>query len=52
MINVLDLSEKYTDQWIVLDRSQKIVDAGPDLQVLWRKHGRARFTYYFASPVR
>jgi hypothetical protein len=49
MINVLDISEKYTDQWVVLDHSQRVVDAGPDLKALWRKHGRARLTFYYAS---
>lgn len=49
MINVLDISEQFTDQWVVLDHSQRVVDAGPDLQALWRKHGRSRLTFYFAS---
>ena len=49
MINVLDISRRFQDQWIVLDRSLNVVDCGPDLQALCRKHQGARLTFYFAS---
>jgi hypothetical protein len=52
MINVLDFSNKYTDQWVVLDRTARVIDHGNDLQTLFRKHRHGRVTFYFASGAR
>jgi hypothetical protein len=51
MINVLEVSRLYCNQWVVLDRSLKVLDHGPDLQFLWSKYGSlsSRLTFYFAS---
>ena len=49
MINVLDISRRYCNQWVVLDRSQKIVDHGSDLAALCKKHRHGKLTFYFAS---
>lgn len=49
MMNVLEVSRRFQDQWVVLDRSQQVVDHGDDLQALWRKHQGTRLTFYFAS---
>lgn len=52
MINVLEVSTRFQDEWVVLDRSQRVVDHGPDLQQLWRKHHGLSLTFYFASGQR
>jgi hypothetical protein len=52
MINVLDFHAQYTDQWVVLDRAQRVIDFGNDLQGLFRKHRNGRVTFYFASGSR
>jgi hypothetical protein len=52
MINVLDFATKFSDQWVVLDRSQRVIDHGNDLQSLCRKHRNGRCTFYFASGSR
>ena len=52
MINVLDFSTQYTDQWVVLDRSQRVIDHGNDLQGLFRKYRNGRVTFYFACGHR
>lgn len=51
MMNVLEVSERYENQWVVLDRGQNVLDFGPDLSALWTKHHDAggRVTFYFAS---
>ena len=49
MINVLDISRRFTDQWVVLDRRLKVVDSGNDLAALAKKHGGGRMTFYYAS---
>ena len=53
MINILDVSRKYENQWIVLDRSQNVVDFGPDLEELWEKYSGivSHLTFYFASAL-
>jgi hypothetical protein len=51
MMNVLDVSEKYENQWVVLDRGQNVLDFGPNLSDLWDRHRKtdAKVTFYFAS---
>jgi hypothetical protein len=51
MMNVLDVSERYENQWVVLDRGQNVLDFGTDLEQLWAKHHKteAKVTFYFAS---
>ena len=51
MINVLELSRLYEDQWIVLDRCLQVLDHGPDLLELWARYEgmNSRLTFYFAS---
>lgn len=50
--NVLDLARRYQDLWIALDHhSRSVVDQGPDLQELSRRHRGRRVTYYFASAL-
>ncbi|MBI4375660.1 MAG: hypothetical protein HY549_04330 [Elusimicrobia bacterium] len=53
MINVLELSRLYENQWVVLDRSQKVLDHGPQLDSLWSKYGpiAGKITFYFASAT-
>ncbi len=53
MMNVLEVSERYRDQWVVLDRGQNVLDFGPDLETLWSKHkgSDAKLTFYFASAL-
>jgi hypothetical protein len=49
-INVLDISRRYQDLWIALDHhSRSVVDHGPDLQELSRRHQGRRLTFYFAN---
>lgn len=50
-MNVLDVSRRYENQWVVLDRAQNVVDYGPDLQELYARHHElaGRLTFYFAS---
>ena len=54
MMNVLDVSTRFENQWVVLDRGQNIVDFGTDLESLWTKHrsAEAKVTFYFASAFR
>lgn len=52
MINVLEFAVRFKDQWVVLDRSQRVIDHGNDLQFLTSKHGHGRCTFYFASASR
>jgi hypothetical protein len=49
-MNVLDLN-RAESQWVVLDRGQNIVDHGPDLEALYRRHKEAvgSLTFYFAT---
>ena len=53
MMNVLDVSRKYENQWVVLDRGQNVVDSGPELTDLYARHRAAvnRLTFYYASAV-
>lgn len=54
MLNILDVSARFENQWLVLDKLQNVVDHGPELLELWEKHQRAaaRLTFYFASSAR
>ena len=51
MINVLEISRLYENEWIVLDRALNVLDHGPDLLDLWSKYEgmTSRLTFYFAS---
>ncbi len=53
MMNVLEVSERYENQWVVLDRGQNVLDFGPDLTHLWEKHrhAEAKVTFYYASAL-
>ena len=53
MMNVLEVSRRYRDQWVVLDGRQTVLDHGPELKPLWDKHsvGKKR-TFYFAAGMR
>lgn len=54
MINILDVSRKYANEWIVLDPAQRVIDHGPELRPLCAKYAEltAHLTFYFASSVR
>ena len=51
MINSLELSRLYENQWVVLDRrSRVVVDSGPDLTALLAKYAEVpALTFYFAA---
>lgn len=51
MLNVLEISRLYPDQWVALDRGLRILGHGPDLRELWARFGEgsSRLTFYFAS---
>ncbi|MBI5631217.1 MAG: hypothetical protein HY921_10080 [Elusimicrobia bacterium] len=53
VINVLEVSRQYQNEWVVLDRRLNILDHGPDLALLWDKYGEisGRLTFYFASGM-
>lgn len=50
-MNVLDLTARVENQWVVLDRGQNLVDYGTDLSELYARHKDAAgsLTFYFAS---
>lgn len=50
-MNVLDVSRRFQDQWVVLDRGQNVVDHGTNLEELYTRHKETapRLTFYFAS---
>lgn len=52
-MNVLDVSKRYENQWVVLDRGQNVVDHGPSLEELYSRHKDVapRLTFYYASAV-
>lgn len=52
-MNVLDVSRRYENQWVVLDRGQNVVDHGPSLEELYTRHKEAapKLTFYFASAI-
>jgi hypothetical protein len=54
MLNILEVSERYEDQWVVLDKVQNVLDHGADLDELWSRHESAlpKLTFYFASSSR
>lgn len=53
MMNVLEVSRRYRDQWVVLDGRQAVLDHGPELKPLWDKHnGQRKRTFYFAAGMR
>ena len=54
MLNILDISAWFENEWVVLDKLQHVVDHGPDLEELWSKHENAtsKLTLYFASSLR
>lgn len=41
-----EISRRYRNEWLVLDRSLSVRDHGPVLEKLQEKHGPKR-TYYF-----
>jgi len=49
MINPLDLSRYFKNQWIVLDHEYRVIDHGPELAELREKHSGAHRTFYFVS---
>ena len=51
MVNVLEVTSRYENEWIVLDKSHKVLDHGPELGALWEKWAKApqRLSFYFAS---
>jgi hypothetical protein len=49
MINILEVSQKFGNQWVVIDRSRRIIDHGAELSTLYHKHGPAGKTFYFAA---
>jgi hypothetical protein len=51
MINLIDLSRRFENQWIVLDHSHTVIDHGPELQTLQVKHEGNRRTFYFVSKM-
>ena len=51
MINILEFSSRFQNQWVVIDRSRKIVDHGADFHALYRKHHGGRMTFYFAAGI-
>jgi hypothetical protein len=53
MLNILDVSRTYENQWIVLDKRQNVVDHGPDLEALWDKYADivSHLTFYFAAAL-
>ncbi|MDE2038699.1 MAG: hypothetical protein KGO96_10785 [Elusimicrobia bacterium] len=51
MINILEVSEKFQGQWLALDKSQRVVDYGPDLKTLSLKHRGKTMTFYFAAGL-
>lgn len=54
MINILDVSRRYANEWVVLDPAQRVIDHGPELGPLCAKYAAltARLTFYFACDVR
>ena len=52
-MNVLDVSKRYENQWVVLDRGQNVVDHGTSLEELFTRHKEAapRLTFYYASAL-
>jgi hypothetical protein len=51
MLNVLEMDRLYQNEWVVLDRSLKVVDHGPDLISLRARYGEnaSRYTMYFVA---
>ncbi len=54
MLNILDISAWFEDEWVVLDKRQEVIDHGKDLEELWDKHEESagKLTFYFASSLR
>ena len=53
MLNFLEISAWFENEWVVLDRKQQVVDHGKDLEALWEKHEgeTGKLTFYFASTA-
>ncbi len=51
MINTLEMSRLYENQWVGLDRRKNVVDFGPRLDALWSKYNAmvGKMTFYFAA---
>ncbi|MFA5140984.1 MAG: hypothetical protein WC728_17290 [Elusimicrobiota bacterium] len=51
MLNVLEMDRLYQNEWVVLDRSLKVVDHGPDLSLLRARYGESpsRYTLYYVA---
>ena len=51
MFNILEMAGRYRNEWVVLDRSLKVVDHGPDLGALRTKYGPSQpsLTYFLPS---
>lgn len=53
MINTLEMSRLYKNQWVVLDRNRNVLDCAPQLEILWVKYSAIleKITFYFAAAA-
>lgn len=49
MVNILELDRLYRSQWVVFDRSLRVVDHDRDLECLRLKHGGRRCTFFYVA---
>jgi hypothetical protein len=49
MLDILDISRRFPNQWVVLENGRRVVDHGPELPPLRARHQGARRTFYLAA---
>jgi len=47
---VLEMGRQYGNEWVVLDRSWRVVDHGPELEALRDRHGGRPGRTFFFTP--
>ena len=50
MLTAMDIGVRFSDEWVVLDRTWRVLDHGPALPPLRERHGASCRTYYFVPP--
>jgi hypothetical protein len=54
MLNIMEYSARYENEWVVLDKQHNVIDHGTDLESLWDRNAELlpKLTFYFASSQR